>query len=43
VFLAHFYPRNVKMALRIGKESHPSRVLYIGPNKRINDYYAPRV
>jgi hypothetical protein len=24
-----------------GKESHPSRVLYIGLSKRLNDYYAP--
>jgi hypothetical protein len=25
-----------------GKEPQPSRVLYIGPSKRLNDYYAPR-
>jgi hypothetical protein len=25
-----------------GKKLHPSRVLYIGPSKRLNDYYAPR-
>jgi hypothetical protein len=28
--------------VRSGKESHPSRVLYIGSNRRLNDYYAPR-
>jgi hypothetical protein len=42
-FLARFYSRKYKMKLRSGKEPHPSRVLYIGPNKRLNDYYAPRV
>jgi hypothetical protein len=31
-----------KMKVGSGKEPHPSRVLYIGPNKRLNDYYAPR-
>jgi hypothetical protein len=30
------------MNLGSGKEPHPSRVLYIGPSKRLNDYYAPR-
>jgi hypothetical protein len=40
-FLAHFYSRNAKIKLGSGKEPHPSRVLYIGPNKRLNDYYAP--
>jgi hypothetical protein len=39
-FLAHFYTRNTKMKLRRGKESYPSRVLYIGSSKRLNDYYA---
>jgi hypothetical protein len=29
--------------LRNDKELHPSRVLYIGSNKRLNDYYDPRV
>jgi hypothetical protein len=32
----------MKMKLESGNESHPSRVLYIGSNKRLNDYYAPR-
>jgi hypothetical protein len=26
------------MKLESGNEPHPSRVLYIGPNKRLNDY-----
>jgi hypothetical protein len=30
------------MHMRSGKESHPSRVLFIGLRKRLNDYYAPR-
>jgi hypothetical protein len=42
VFLAHFYTRNAKMKLGSDKEPQPSRVLYIGPSKRLNDYYAPR-
>jgi hypothetical protein len=25
-----------------GKDLQPSMVLYIGPSKRLNDYYAPR-
>jgi hypothetical protein len=29
------------MKLGSGKEPQPSRVLYIGPSKRLNDYYAP--
>jgi hypothetical protein len=29
----------MKMRLRSDKESHPSRVLYIGPSKRLNNYY----
>jgi hypothetical protein len=42
VFLTHFYTTNVRMKLRSGKEPQPSRVLYIGSSKRLNDYYAPR-
>jgi hypothetical protein len=34
-FLTHFYTSNVKMELRSGKEPQPSRVLYIGPSKRL--------
>jgi hypothetical protein len=30
------------MKLKSGKEPHPPRVLFIGPSKRLNDYYAPR-
>jgi hypothetical protein len=41
-FLAHFYSRNSKIKFRSGKEPQPSRILYIGPSKRLNDYYAPR-
>jgi hypothetical protein len=33
---------NTKMKLGSGKEPQPSRVLYIGPSKRLNDYSAPR-
>jgi hypothetical protein len=29
------------MKLKSGKEPLPSRVLYIGLSKRLNDYYAP--
>jgi hypothetical protein len=43
VFLAHFYTTNARMKLGSGKEPQPSRVLYIGPSKRLNDYYASRV
>jgi hypothetical protein len=32
----------VKMKLESGKEPHPFRVLFIGPSKRLNDYYALR-
>jgi hypothetical protein len=32
----------VKMKLRSDKKHQPSRVLYIGSSKRLNDYYAPR-
>jgi hypothetical protein len=42
IFLAHFYTTNAKIKLGSGKEPQLSRVLYIGPNKRLNDYYAPR-
>jgi hypothetical protein len=31
----------IKMKLGSDKEPHPFRVLYIGPSKRLNDYYAP--
>jgi hypothetical protein len=41
-FLAHFYSRKYEMKLGSDKESHPSRVLYIGPSKKLNNYYAPR-
>jgi hypothetical protein len=30
----------IKIKLESGKEPQLSRVLYIGPNKRLNDYYA---
>jgi hypothetical protein len=30
------------MKLESGKEPIHSRVLYIGPSERLNDYYAPR-
>jgi hypothetical protein len=33
----------MKMKLGSGKDPHPSRVLYIGPSKMLNDYYAPEV
>jgi hypothetical protein len=42
-FLAHFYCRKYEIKLGSGKESHPSRMLYIGPSKRLNDYYGSRV
>jgi hypothetical protein len=42
VFLAHFYTTNARMKLGSCKEPQPSRVLYIGPSKILNDYYAPR-
>jgi hypothetical protein len=41
-FLTHFYARKYEMKLGSDKEPYPSRVLFIGPIKRINDYYAPR-
>jgi hypothetical protein len=31
-----------KIKFRSDKELQPSRVLYIGTSKRLNDYYAPR-
>jgi hypothetical protein len=40
--LAHFYTRNAKMKLGSVKEPIHSRVVYIGPSKRLNNYYAPR-
>jgi hypothetical protein len=33
---------NTKIILRSGQEHHLSRVLFIDPNKRLNDYNAPR-
>jgi hypothetical protein len=33
----------MKQNLRSHKEPQPSRVLYIGPSKRLNDYYASMV
>jgi hypothetical protein len=42
-FLTHFYSRKYEIKLENGKEPRPSRVLYIGPNESLNDYYAPRV
>jgi hypothetical protein len=39
-FLTHFYSKNYEMKLESGNEPHLSRVLYIGPSKRLNDYYA---
>jgi hypothetical protein len=33
---------NETEARKSGKESHPSRVLFIGPRKRLEDYYALR-
>jgi hypothetical protein len=39
--LIHFYSRKYEMKLGSVKVPQPSRVLYIGPNKRLNDYYAP--
>jgi hypothetical protein len=30
------------MKLGSGKEPHPFSVLYVGPSKRLNDYFAPR-
>jgi hypothetical protein len=40
--MTHFYYRKYKMKLGSGKESHPYKVLFIGSNKRLNDYNAPR-
>jgi hypothetical protein len=42
LFMAHFYSSNTKMKLGSGQEPHPSKVLYIGPSKRLNGYHAPR-
>jgi hypothetical protein len=42
VFLPHFYTTNARMKLRSGKDFQPSMVIYIGPSKRLNYYYAPR-
>jgi hypothetical protein len=41
-FLAHFYSRNAKWNWKVSRSPINSRVLYIGPSKRLNDYYAPR-
>jgi hypothetical protein len=40
MFLAHFYTTNTRMKLGSGEELQPSRALYIGPSKMLNDYYA---
>jgi hypothetical protein len=42
-FLTHFYSTDVKIKLESGKEPQPSKVLYICPSKRLNDYYVFRV
>jgi hypothetical protein len=36
-FLTHLYSRKYEIKLGSGKEPQPSRVLYIGPSKRLND------
>jgi hypothetical protein len=41
-FLSHFYYSKYEIKLGSGKEPHPSRILFIGPSKRLNDYNAPR-
>jgi hypothetical protein len=41
-FLAHFYSKKYEIKLESGKEPRPSKVLYIGSSKKLNDYYAPR-
>jgi hypothetical protein len=43
MFLAHFYSRDARIKLGSGKKPQPYRVLYIVSNKRLNNYYAPRV
>jgi hypothetical protein len=40
--MAHLYSMKYKMKLRSANEPHPSRVLYIGSSKMVNDYYAPK-
>jgi hypothetical protein len=40
--MTHFYIKKYEIKLKSDKESHPSRALYIGPSKRLNDYYASR-
>jgi hypothetical protein len=40
-FLVHFYSNTMKMKFGSGKELHPSKILYIGPSKILNCYYAP--
>jgi hypothetical protein len=41
--MVHFYTKNSKMKLGSGKELQPSRVLYIGPSKRLNENDKARV
>jgi hypothetical protein len=40
-FLTHFYSRNYEMKLGRDNEPQPSKILYIGSIKRLNDYYTP--
>jgi hypothetical protein len=39
----HFYSRKYEIKLGSVKKPQPSRVLYIDPSKRLNDYYAASV
>jgi hypothetical protein len=39
-FLAHFYSKKYEMKLGSDKEFYPSRILFIGVSKRLNDYNA---
>jgi hypothetical protein len=43
VFLAHFYPKKYKIKTGSGNELQPSKILYIGSSKRLNNYYAHKV
>jgi hypothetical protein len=42
-FFTYFYSKKYKIKLGRGKKFYLSRVLYIGSNKMLNDYYAFRV
>jgi hypothetical protein len=41
--MSYFYSKKYEIKLESEKDPYPSRVIYIGLSKRLNDYYVPMV